>query len=278
MTTPDERSRALVQTGAFLAELALDARAPKRLRRTAAFLTRHYPTAAQVGSMALDCGMLEQQIDPAWSQNYAQGPLTASLSDRLSSSHYRIETLTPRLGSQRYFLGTSWADPDGHELVALALVSEDGQRRFYRELKQLPPSPTGRFMRETYPFLRGGKAERSQKQFALDLRAFFRHDDAAEVVFHFPGDDALFDHALRGFDLTEPAEETDAGDYLFKDALGIIPSVDVGNTGNPDGIEAALKEYGERYPDWAPHRRADYQAEALRWADAVDRRGRSLYD
>lgn len=278
MTTPDERSRALVQTGAFLAELALDARAPMRLRRTAAWLTRHYPTASQVERMAFDCGMLDRQIDPTWSKSYAKGPLTESLSDHLSSSYHRIESLSPRPGSQRYFLGTSWADPDGHELVALALVSEDGQRHFYRELKQLPRSPTRRFMDETYPYLRGGKAERSKKQFALDLRTFFRRDDAPEVVTHFKGDDALFDHALRGFDVAEPVGEPDADDGIGEDSLGLIPLVDVVDADNPSEIEIALKEYGERYSDWAPHRRADYQAEALRWAYAVVARGRAIYD
>lgn len=276
MTTPDKRTRSLVQTGAFLVELALDPCAPKRLRRTAAFLTRHYPTADQVESMALDCGMLDRRIDPDWSRSYARGPLTAPLSDRLSSAHDRVESLLPRPGSQRYFVGTTWADPDGHELVALALVSEDGQRHFYRETKDLPSSPTRRFYRETYPYLRGGKAERTKRQFALDLRTFFRRDDAPEVVFHFAGDGALFDHALRGFDIAEPDEK--AAEDVYRDSLGVIPVVDVLATNTPDAIEAALTEYAERYPDWAPRRRADYQAEALRWAHAVALRGRALYD
>lgn len=44
MTMPDERTRSLLQAGAFLKELSRDASVPLAIREEACRLMRHYPT------------------------------------------------------------------------------------------------------------------------------------------------------------------------------------------------------------------------------------------
>src|SRR3546814_3834739 len=53
LTMPDERTRALLQKGAFLKEVAQEVRLPEEVRREAYRLLRHCPTASQVRTMAL---------------------------------------------------------------------------------------------------------------------------------------------------------------------------------------------------------------------------------
>ncbi|WP_324608664.1 BPSL0761 family protein, partial [Pseudomonas savastanoi] len=48
MTTPNERTRAVIQTGEFLLELSQDSSLPERIRRDAKFLLRHYPDQFQM--------------------------------------------------------------------------------------------------------------------------------------------------------------------------------------------------------------------------------------
>ena len=48
MTTPDERTRALVQTKAFLQELQVEHAVPVAVREAARALLRHYPTSGQI--------------------------------------------------------------------------------------------------------------------------------------------------------------------------------------------------------------------------------------
>ncbi|WP_084062712.1 BPSL0761 family protein [Arenimonas malthae] len=50
MTTPSERTRALVWGGGFLIEVARDASLPLALRRKAATIARHFPTIEQIAS------------------------------------------------------------------------------------------------------------------------------------------------------------------------------------------------------------------------------------
>ena len=57
MTTPSERSRAVIQTEAFLKELSRDASLPEKVRRDAKFLLRNFPGKSDV----LLAGQLEEQ-------------------------------------------------------------------------------------------------------------------------------------------------------------------------------------------------------------------------
>ena len=52
MTTPDERTRALVRAGGFLIELARDKSLPLDVRRRAVVIARHFPTIEEVSAMA----------------------------------------------------------------------------------------------------------------------------------------------------------------------------------------------------------------------------------
>lgn len=52
MTTPSERTRNLLQAGAFLKELRGDASMPKHVRDEASRLLRHYPTAGDLQLLA----------------------------------------------------------------------------------------------------------------------------------------------------------------------------------------------------------------------------------
>lgn len=53
MTTPTERTRALLWGGAFLIEVARDKKLPLAVRRQAVVIARHFPTVEDVASLAL---------------------------------------------------------------------------------------------------------------------------------------------------------------------------------------------------------------------------------
>ncbi|WP_435609733.1 BPSL0761 family protein [Pseudomonas knackmussii] len=57
MTTPYERTRAVVQAYDFLVELSRDSSMPEKVRSDARFLLRHYPTKRDV----LLAGEIEEQ-------------------------------------------------------------------------------------------------------------------------------------------------------------------------------------------------------------------------
>lgn len=79
MTTPDERTRNILQAGAFLKELQADASLPEPVRREATRLLRHYPTLSDVKYLAQQqtafAGMksLTEEFDPRWWANYRFG-------------------------------------------------------------------------------------------------------------------------------------------------------------------------------------------------------------
>lgn len=52
MTTPDERTRALLWAGGFLIELARNDSLPLDVRRRAVVIARHFPTIEDVSAMA----------------------------------------------------------------------------------------------------------------------------------------------------------------------------------------------------------------------------------
>ncbi len=53
MTTPVERTRALLWAGGFLIELARDKKLPVSVRRQAVAIARHFPTVEDISTMAL---------------------------------------------------------------------------------------------------------------------------------------------------------------------------------------------------------------------------------
>jgi hypothetical protein len=75
MTTPTERQRSLIQTGAFLQQLANDRNLPDRVRDEARRLLRHFPRRSDLPFLA-DVATLpepdpEQLAD--WMRNYTHG-------------------------------------------------------------------------------------------------------------------------------------------------------------------------------------------------------------
>lgn len=75
MTMPDERTRSLLQVGAFLEELGKDSSVPLAIREEAYRLMRHYPPVSTLRLLAcLDAtygsNILTQNIDPAWLTEY----------------------------------------------------------------------------------------------------------------------------------------------------------------------------------------------------------------
>ncbi|WP_156117177.1 BPSL0761 family protein [Xanthomonas sacchari] len=91
MTTTVETIRHITQAGAFLVELALNEDLPREVRREACRLVRHYPTLGMAKQLARILGVDEQIPDPSWLTGYEHGPLTESLSDRLSRLTYNSQ-------------------------------------------------------------------------------------------------------------------------------------------------------------------------------------------
>jgi len=79
MTTPSERTRNILQAGAFLKELRADLTLPERVREEANRLLRHYPTVTDVQILAMiESGAmgsnLLSQLNPDWCDSYRFGP------------------------------------------------------------------------------------------------------------------------------------------------------------------------------------------------------------
>lgn len=82
MTTPDERTRNLLQAGAFLKELREDKHLPEKIQEEARRLLRHYPTALEVKMLAevekrsIGPHYLTPNFDKDWFCSYRFGPHT----------------------------------------------------------------------------------------------------------------------------------------------------------------------------------------------------------
>ncbi|UOV05435.1 hypothetical protein MUU75_01510 [Pseudoxanthomonas mexicana] len=87
MTRPDERTRNLLQAGAFLKELAGNRTLPTTVQQEAYRLLRHYPTLSDVEAIAQHEERLRDltqsafvrpyltsQIEPDWFRSYPKGP------------------------------------------------------------------------------------------------------------------------------------------------------------------------------------------------------------
>jgi hypothetical protein len=82
MTTPDERTRNLLQAGAFLKELQEDKTVPEEVRQEAHRLLRHYPTVYEVRMLAelekhtTRVFYLTPDIEKGWFSSYRFGAHT----------------------------------------------------------------------------------------------------------------------------------------------------------------------------------------------------------
>jgi hypothetical protein len=83
MSTPKERSRALVWAGGFLIEIARDQRLPLEVRQRAVSIARHFPTVELVAGTSRRLSSPQQtdssvdaRFDLAWLQDLEHGPLT----------------------------------------------------------------------------------------------------------------------------------------------------------------------------------------------------------
>ena len=87
MTMPAERTRNVLQAGAFLRELAASKAVPKSIREEAYRLLRHYPTVSDIEAIAQHEERLQDltqsafvrpyltsQIDPDWFRGCLLGP------------------------------------------------------------------------------------------------------------------------------------------------------------------------------------------------------------
>ena len=87
MTLPDERTRNVLQAGAFLKELAASKAVPKEVRQEAFRLLRHYPTVSDIEAIAQHEERLRaltqsafvrpyltSQIESDWFRSYPKGP------------------------------------------------------------------------------------------------------------------------------------------------------------------------------------------------------------
>lgn len=85
------------------------------------------------------------------------------------------------------YLDCEWAGPQGTQLVSLALVSQDGQHRFYAERDPLPSTPSTCVGEVVYPLLDRGSTALSDPEFTAALRLFLAQFDDPLVL----ADDAL---------------------------------------------------------------------------------------
>jgi hypothetical protein len=123
------------------------------------------------------------------------------------------------------FLDTEWADLAGDELVSLALISEDGLRRFYAERSPLPPDPTPFVKESVYPLLDRGAAALSDQAFTAALRRFIDSVPNPLIVFDYGHDGAMFDLALQGLGKGRLAEGNDSHvpkELLKSDLISMI--------------------------------------------------------
>ena len=152
----------------------------------------------------------------------------------------------------RLFLDCEWADPEGKQLVSLALIDSTGQQRFYAEIDPLPLGPTA-FVRETvYPLLERGETARTTPEFAASLRAFLATlPEPRLVLSDHPTDFSLLARALGGFG------SGFTGDMPTWQAIEVTQSDVLGHR----------ELYFDRHPEARQRRHhAGVDAEALRWA------------
>ncbi len=157
----------------------------------------------------------------------------------------------------RLFLDCEWADHLGNELVSLALVSEDGQTRFYCEVSPLPKHPND-FVRDVvYPLLNRSHHAKQEIDLTRDLRAFLAQFRDAYVLYDYHVDGTLFRHALDGFNLP------DAALMHSPPAPPVVTTLIV----ERDAVRRQIDQYFAEHPELVQRKHhALVDAEALRWA------------
>lgn len=87
MTTPHERTRAMIWAGGFLIEISLNKDLPLEMRRAATVIARHYPTTSDIrmlASLSSAAGfgdwLVHPRDVPSASEECGHGPLTSSTS------------------------------------------------------------------------------------------------------------------------------------------------------------------------------------------------------
>ena len=84
MTMSDERTRAVLQGGAFLIQIARDKSLPLQLRRQAVMIARHFPTTEDVSAIArshvspLFGSYFADPSEVEWQDHPREEPLTRS--------------------------------------------------------------------------------------------------------------------------------------------------------------------------------------------------------
>ena len=152
----------------------------------------------------------------------------------------------------RLFLDCEWADPEGKQLVSLALVDSAGGARFYAEIDPLPETATS-FVKETvYPLLERGEVAKPAPDLAAALRLFLAELTEPRLVFaDHPVDFALLANALGGFG------EGFTGDMPAWQAVEVTQG----------DVLMCRDMYFDQYPEaYKRQHHAGVDAEALRWA------------
>lgn len=99
----------------------------------------------------------------------------------------------------RVFVDVEWENETTHELVSLALVSQDDRYRFYAERDPLPGAPST-FVREVvYPLLDRGPAALPDPVLTRELRSLLAQIESPLVLADSSLDLALLARALSGF-------------------------------------------------------------------------------
>lgn len=100
--------------------------------------------------------------------------------------------------SELLFLDTEWATDANRELVSLALVNDDGRKRFYAERTPLPEVASSFVRKFAYPLLERGDSALSDHVFTERLRAFVVPCDNPRIHFDGPIDMVQSNQALGG--------------------------------------------------------------------------------
>lgn len=157
----------------------------------------------------------------------------------------------------RLFLDCEWADVIGSELVSLALVSADGQQRFYAEASPLPSQPTDFVRYVVYPLLEHGWWAMPHHEITHRLRAFLSGIGAPVVIYDHHVDGALLNYVLDGFDLPN----------IVIDAYTPRPSPRLWPISRDANLNGMVEAYFASHPEAADRRHnASVDAEALRQA------------
>ena len=93
MTMRDERTRNLLQAGAFLKELQADTRLPESVRNEARRLLRHYPTAADIQLLEVEKRLfgklLTPELYPSWLSAHQPGAVKSLKKHSVNADKHR---------------------------------------------------------------------------------------------------------------------------------------------------------------------------------------------